>query len=115
MQVTNTGKYDGDEVAQVYAKQPDATVPVPNLRLVAFDRQHISTAASVTFELTVVPETHCAVLNNSFADIYNGVESVVVEAGRLELWVGGRQPLANEGGWISVNVTSTATLESCKG
>ena len=37
----NTGAVDSDEVVQLYIKQPEATVPVPQVRLAAFSRVHI--------------------------------------------------------------------------
>ena len=36
--VSNTGTVESDEVVQVYASVPDATVPAPRIRLVAFKR-----------------------------------------------------------------------------
>lgn len=118
-------------MVQVYARQPDATVPVPAIRLVAFERvavpQPAAAAAAaapgqppdggdpVLVEMTVPPHTHTAVLNNSYSDVYNGNDYVVVERGRLELFVGGRQPTAqNEHEWLTVQVTATAKIASCK-
>ena len=115
--VANTGKVDGDEVIQVYAKQPDATVPVPRVRLVAFERVFVAAGSSATVELAVVPETHTAVLDNSFEEIYYGRDAVVVEKGGLQLFVGGWQPdfPASGGSVLSANatVTATATVVSC--
>ena len=37
----NTGAVDSDEVVQLYIKQPEATVPVPQVRLAAFSRVYI--------------------------------------------------------------------------
>jgi hypothetical protein len=114
VEVHNTGGRDGDEVVQVYARQLEATVPVPNIRLVAFERVPIRAGKTVVVELTVAPDSHVAVINNSFADIYSGEDSVVVEKGRFELWVGGWQPSkGDEQGWGGVQVASTATIASC--
>jgi hypothetical protein len=52
--VTNVGKMASDEVVQVYASLPDATVPAPRVRLVAFQRvRAIAVGASVVVTLTV--------------------------------------------------------------
>ena len=52
--VTNIGKMESDEVVQVYASLPDATVPAPRVRLVAFQRvRAIAAGASVAVTLTV--------------------------------------------------------------
>ena len=57
---------DGDEVAQAYLKQTNASVPVPLVRLAAFERVFIPAGKSVTVQLSVTPETHVAVLDNGF-------------------------------------------------
>lgn len=41
VKLSNTGNYDGDEVIQVYVKQPDALKDQPIKSLVAFDRIHL--------------------------------------------------------------------------
>ena len=35
--LTNTGSVESDEVVQLYTRQPAATVPVPTIRLAAFE------------------------------------------------------------------------------
>ncbi len=90
--VTNVGQRDGDEVVQAYLKHINASVPVPRLRLAAFERVFVPAGKSVVVQLSVTPETHVAVLDNGFEDIYSGKDSVVVEAGELQLYVGGSQP-----------------------
>ena len=102
----------------MYGKQPDASVPVPRVRLVAFERVFVAAGKSVSVELSIVPETHTAVLDNSFEEIYDGREAVVVEKGALQLFVGGRQPDFPASGGSSVlsgnvTVTATATVVSC--
>jgi beta-glucosidase len=86
--VRNTGTVDSDEVAQVYAKQPDATVPVPRIRLVAFERVHIKAGQEQIVSFSIQPSRHIAVRDSK--DIYHG--EVWIEKGRLELYVGGGQP-----------------------
>ena len=53
VEVHNTGGRDGDEVVQLYTRQPEATVPVPNIRLVAFERVTIPAGKTAEVELTV--------------------------------------------------------------
>ena len=53
VEVHNTGGRDGDEVVQLYTRQPEATVPVPNIRLVAFER--VTIPAGKTAEVEVHP------------------------------------------------------------
>ena len=85
-------------------------------------------------QLSATPETHSAVLDNGFEDIYSGKDSVVVEAGELRLYVGGGQPGFGAGAdgdgdgnpaqlryastsstvlEASATVTTTATVVSC--
>ena len=118
--VRNTGGRDGAEVVQVYAKQPEASVPVPRVRLVAFERVSIAAGATATVKLSVEPETHAAVLDNdSDDDIYDGREAVVVEKGVVQIFVGGGQPdFAQRMGQpaplaANVTVSSQATVASC--
>jgi beta-glucosidase len=120
--VANIGKVDGDEVVQVYAKQPNASVPVPRVRLGAFERIFVPAGQQVSVSLSIVPESHVAILDNSFESIYDGRQAVVVEKGALELFVGGGQPefvRHNDGSGsgsvmsVDVTVTATATVVSC--
>eukprot|EP00040_Diaphanoeca_grandis_P032448 m.196622 g.196622 ORF g.196622 m.196622 type:complete len:903 (+) comp32628_c0_seq1:29-2737(+) len=108
--VKNTGNVDGDEVVQVYAKLPDATVTTTQVRLVAFDRVYIKAGDEMTVTLTITPDSYAVVYNN--ADIYK--DSRQIEKGNVQLFVGGGQP-----GWYkgslstTVAVTDTKPLASC--
>lgn len=124
VRITNIGHVDGDEVVQVYVKQPNASVPVPLVRLAAFDRIFVPAKKTVSVKFSIVPESHAAVIHNGFDNIYDGVDSVVVEAGPLELFVGGQQPqqiessdprLSAQNGELKARafVTSGATIVSC--
>jgi beta-glucosidase len=88
VRVTNIGKVTSDEVVQVYAALPDATVPTPRVRLVAFQRvRDIVPGQSVVVTLIVRPDSHAVVLEGS--SVYDA--DVAVQAGRLALSVGGGQ------------------------
>ena len=69
---------------------PDATVPAPRVRLVAYQRvRAIAPSESVLITLTVRPDSHAVVLDDG-SSVY--VADVVVQGGRLHLSVGGGQP-----------------------
>ncbi|MFA6126887.1 MAG: glycoside hydrolase family 3 C-terminal domain-containing protein [Bacteroidales bacterium] len=53
--VTNSGKFDGDEVVQVYAVQPGSVSARPIKSLVAFQRVHLKKGESRVVNLTVSP------------------------------------------------------------
>ena len=108
--VANTGKVDGDEVVQVYAKLPDASVPTTLVRLVAFERVAIKTGASATVQLVVKTTDLAVVYANS--DVYK--DSRAIEKGKVELYVSGGQPDYTASPLVTtVTVTGTEALSSC--
>ena len=59
-EVSNTGKYDGDEVAQVYVKYPETGTYMPLKQLHGFKRVHIKKGK--TSKVTVgVPKKDCVI------------------------------------------------------
>ena len=109
--VTNTGSVVSDEVVQVYARVPDATVPAPAIRLVAFDRvRAIAPGATATVELVVAPESH-AVVYPVADSVY--IERRAIEKGALVLSVGGSQPGRGATLAATVAVASTTLLADC--
>lgn len=54
--VTNTGKYDGDEVVQLYIKDLLASVARPVLELKGFHRIHIKGGETKNISFTITPE-----------------------------------------------------------
>ena len=111
--VTNTGNVTSDEVVQVYASLPDATVPAPRIRLAAFERiKAIAPAQRVRVELTVSPESHAVVLDGG-PSVYDA--NVAVQCGRLQLSVGGGQPQSSSGGTLSatVMVSESSLVRDC--
>jgi beta-glucosidase len=87
--VANTGTVDSDEVVQVYIKTPDAPVPAPRVRLVAFERVFVPAKSAVTVNLVVTPDAYAFVTPNP-ADIYKDTRTV--GPGSISLYVGGGQP-----------------------
>ena len=57
--VENIGKYDGDEVVQVYASFPESKVERPQKKLCAFTREMIKQGECKTLQLHINPETLC--------------------------------------------------------
>ena len=112
--VTNTGKMDSDEVVQCYVKQPNASVPVPQVRLAAFSREHIEVGQTVTASLVIHPESHAAVLRAVTGDdIYTAGSDVVVEAGTFMVYCGGGQPDFADTQSLQIKVTSMSRLDAC--
>ena len=96
--VTNTGTMDSDEVVQCYVKQPHASVPVPQVRLVGFSRINLKIGEKKTVVVDIEPKSHTAVLKGDVVgeEIYTAGDSVVVEKGVFELYCGCGQPDFNE-------------------
>jgi len=83
VEVENTGALDGDEVVELYAKIYDAKVPVPIHALQGFKRIFLRSGEKKTVEFDLKPEQF---------SIINNKNQCVVEPGRIQLYVGGRQP-----------------------
>ncbi|MBS2099715.1 glycoside hydrolase family 3 protein [Carboxylicivirga linearis] len=81
--VANTGKYDGDEVVQLYVSHPDSDYKVAIRSLKAFKRIHLKAGEHQTVTLTLQPED-MAVLNDDYQYIIDGAP--------LKVSVGGCQP-----------------------
>ncbi|MGH1506337.1 MAG: beta-glucosidase family protein [Acidimicrobiales bacterium] len=95
VRVTNTGDVTGDEVVQLYRRQPAASVTRPVLEFVDACRVglHPGTVGDVVFEVPVA----------SFA--FSGIDGeVVVEAGTMELFVGPSSVVLEPAGVLDVAV-----------
>ncbi|MDG9675988.1 glycoside hydrolase family 3 N-terminal domain-containing protein [Micromonospora sp. DH14] len=79
VRVTNTGAVAGDDVVQLYGRDPVASVTRPLAQLLGYQRVHLEPGQSVTVELTV-PTTRLAFSDRTYTR--------VVEPGEVELWVG---------------------------
>jgi len=78
--VKNTGKYDGDDVAQVYYRHVDSKVPQPKLALCGFARVHLKQGESKTVTVEVSAE------RLRYWDTEK--KQYVVEPGKYEILVG---------------------------
>ena len=112
--VTNTGNYDGDEVVQLYLTQPNATVPVPRVRLADFERVSINKGESEMVYLSVTPKFHSVVYNSSNQTWYK--PNIYVEKGYINLYVGGGQPFHYKPFCLnaSVFINNDSPLAKCK-
>ena len=78
--VTNTGGWAGDEVAQLYLRQETSSVETPERSLKGFSRIHLKPheVRTVSFD---VPQSELA--------IWNAEGKWVTEPGTFAIWVGG--------------------------
>lgn len=81
--VTNTGKKDGDEVVQLYVSLPDSKLRKPVRELQGFSRINLKAGETKTVDFELKPEQFSA------RDINN---TETVEPGKVQLSVGGKQP-----------------------
>lgn len=79
--ITNTGKVDGDEVAQLYVRDVESTLPMPVKQLRGFQRVHLKAGElkTITFKLTPNQDM-------SYYDVKKS--DYAVEAGDFEIQVG---------------------------
>jgi beta-glucosidase len=113
--VHNDGEIDSDEVTQLYAATPNASVPAPTLRLADFQRVHIPAGETKTVSLVLDPRSHSVVMENvpGWSSKF-WQPTVVVEAGEVLLHVGGGQPGVTPGVLGgSVRVTTRGTIAAC--
>eukprot|EP01094_Clydonella_sp_ATCC50884_P013034 TRINITY_DN2330_c2_g1_i5.p1 TRINITY_DN2330_c2_g1~~TRINITY_DN2330_c2_g1_i5.p1 ORF type:complete len:654 (+),score=198.47 TRINITY_DN2330_c2_g1_i5:97-1962(+) len=110
--VANTGLVDSDEVVQVYVQQVSSQLPAPNVRLAAFERVHVRAGEKRVVALQVLPSYRCVIVPSPDGSIYDAQH--VVEAGQIELSVGGGQPGHYQGALsASVSVTASSPLSEC--
>ena len=79
VEITNTGKRAGDEVAELYVHQKIASVTRPVMQLKGFERVTLAPGEKKTVEFTVTPE---------MLQMLNAEMQPVVEPGVFELMVG---------------------------
>ncbi len=84
--IKNTGEMAGDEVAELYVSNLDATVPVSIHSLEGFKRIHLRPGETKTVHFSITPD--------AFSVITNDNEKIVLP-GRFDIYVGGKQPVKN--------------------
>jgi beta-glucosidase len=83
VKITNTGKYDGDEVVQLYVSLPDDKYRVPIRSLQGFKRVHLKAGESRSVRFTLKPEQFQTRDENN---------NPVTPSGKTIISVGGKQP-----------------------
>ncbi|NJK95805.1 MAG: beta-glucosidase [Bacteroidales bacterium] len=81
--VTNTGKLDGEEVVQVYIRDLESDVPVPQISLAAIKRVFLKAGETRKVELELKADQF-SVIDKTFHR--------VVEPGKFMISAGGKQP-----------------------
>jgi beta-glucosidase len=82
-EIRNTGQVGGDEVVQLYLKDVQASLPVPQVQLAGFTRIRLAPGEKRTVQFTLTAE------QMSLAD---EAGKWVLEPGDFRVWVGGQQP-----------------------
>jgi beta-glucosidase len=83
VEVTNTGKMDGEEVVQVYVTDKEASAPVPLRSLAGLKRVFLKAGETKKVEIIIRPDQFSLIDNT-----YNRV----IEPGKFVVSVGGKQP-----------------------
>ena len=81
--VTNSGKRDGEEVIQLYVTDLEASAPVPIRSLQGFQRVQLKAREKKTVSFTLTPRQ---------ISLIDAESRRVVEPGSFQLSVGGKQP-----------------------
>jgi len=81
--VTNSGRRDGEEVVQLYVSDLEASAPVPIRSLQGFQRVQLKAGEKKTVSFTLTPRQ---------ISLIDAESKRVVEPGSFELSVGGKQP-----------------------
>jgi beta-glucosidase len=102
--ITNTGQLAGDEVAQLYITDMQASVPTPIRQLAGFERIRLAPGQTRSVTFTVKPMQMTCVRDDGMR---------MIEPGQFELSAGGGQPVPSTPGNV-VKATFTVTGESPK-
>ena len=87
VKVSNTGDRTGDEVVQLYVSDLKASVPVPIRQLAGFKRVHLAPGQWETVAFALTPRQ---------LSLIDSSGRRVVEPGRFQVAIGGRQPTAED-------------------
>ena len=98
--VENTGGVPGDEVVQLYVRDPVASISRPVMELRGFKRLELGAGQKkrVTFSLT--PEQLA---------FWSSRGQWQVEAGRIEFWIGASSADLRAHGWFEINKSHLGT------
>jgi beta-glucosidase len=97
--VTNSGKMDGEEVVQVYITDLEASVPIPIRSLYSFKRVSLKAGETRKVEFTLKPESF-SIINQDYIQ--------TVEPGKFSISIGGQQPDSNsEGPYVTKEIEIT--------
>jgi beta-glucosidase len=96
--VTNTGKLAGDEIAQLYIRDVEASFTVPVLQLSGMKRLSLAPGQSARVSFEIQPEQ---------LTVVNDEGNRIFESGEFEVYIGGSQPDAR-----SVRLTGKAPLKA---
>ncbi len=86
VEVQNIGQLKGDEVVQLYVKDPEASVLVPIHSLQGFKRVHLKSGEKKIVEFILHPR-QISIISAQSEEI-----KYIVEPGEIELYTGGIQP-----------------------
>ena len=79
----NTGKYEADEIVQLYLEDVEASVEVPRWQLSGIKRVHLLPGETTEVSFTVVPRQMALIDNDG---------RCILEPGRFNVYVSGSQP-----------------------
>lgn len=99
-EVTNSGTRDSDEVVQLYVSYPGQKL-APIRALARFERIHLKAGETKTVSFTLDPQALSTV---------NADGSRSVKPGKVELWLGGGQPVTRKGLAAPAGVRGTLTI-----
>lgn len=83
VQITNTGKYNGDEVAQLYIRNQNPAIKTAIKVLKGFQRVHLKTGETKTIRFTLSPDDLSYIAEDGSKTLLNG---------NINIAVGGHQP-----------------------
>jgi len=101
--VKNTGKIAGDEVAQLYVRDVESNVPVPRQHLEGFQRIHLNPGQK---------KTVCFILRSEQLVCYDDNGKPFIEPGEFEISVGGGQSDDPHSGALTTTLTVKRTTQS---
>jgi beta-glucosidase len=106
--VTNTGKMDGEEVVEFYITDKEASAPVPLRSLAGFKKVFLKAGETKKVDIILMPERFSLIDN-----AYNRV----IEPGKFLISVGGKQPgviIPTDGSLVQAEIDLTGRTFSIK-